>query len=171
LRESEEIIMDNTFIKIDGIKGESTSAQRPEDIEILSFSHGVAMPLTSGASNTARAHGRCVHQDFTFTKFVDISSPTLNLRCSSGDDIKSIELTLFQADVQDKPIQYYTVTFEHCIITNVSVSGGGGGRPVETVSFNYQTIKWSYAQQKQQAPGGNKGKAEAKWDLTTNKAA
>lgn len=162
--------MDNAFIEIEGIKGESTSAQGKDKIEILSFSHGVAMPLTSGASNTSRAHGRAVHQDFTFTKYLDIASPTLNLKCSGGDDIKKIELTVFQADVADgQPIQYYTITFESCIVTNVSVSGGGGGRPVETVTFNYRTVRWSYAKQGTGSPGGNKGKAEAGWDLEANK--
>jgi len=162
--------MQNIFIEIEGIKGESTSDQGKDKIEILSFSHGVAMPLTSGASNASRAHGRAVHQDFTFSKYLDIASPTLNLKCSGGDDIKKIELTVFQADVADgKPIQYYTITFDSCIITNVSVSGSGADRPVETVTFNYRKVKWSYAKQGTGSPGGSKGKAEGGWDLEANK--
>jgi type VI secretion system secreted protein Hcp len=157
------------FIEIDGIKGESTASQGKDKIEILSWSHGVAMPLTSGASNTARAHGRSVHQDFTFTKYVDITTPTLNLKCTGGDDIKKIELTVFQADKSDGPdVQYYTITFDDVILTNVSVSGGSD-RPIETVTFNYRKVKWSYAKQGAPSPGGNKGKAESGWSLEENK--
>jgi type VI secretion system secreted protein Hcp len=158
------------FIEIDGVKGESTAEQGKDKIEILSWNHGVAMPLTSGASNTARAHGRTVHQDFSFTKYVDITTPTLALKCSGGDDIKKIELTIFQADKNDGPmVQYYTITLEDCILTNVSISGGPGDRPVETVSVNYRKIKWSYKKQGAPSPGGDKGKAEAGWDLEKNK--
>jgi len=89
---------ETSFIAIDGIKGESTATQGKDKIEVLSFSHGVSMPLTAGASSNARAHGRCVHQDFTFSKYLDISSPTINLKVCGGDNIKQSELTVFQAD-------------------------------------------------------------------------
>jgi len=159
-----------TFIEIEGVKGESTAAQGKDKMEILSFAHGVAMPLTAGASSNARAHGRCVHQDFTFSKFLDISSPTLNLKVCGGDNIKKIELTVFQADKNDGDmIQYYKITFTDCILTNVSVSGGSGGRAVETITFNYRKIAWSYAQQGQPSPAGKKGTAEGAWDLEQNK--
>ena len=52
--------MQNIFWEIEGIKGESTSAQGKDMIELLSFNHGVSMPLTHGPSNTSRASGRCV---------------------------------------------------------------------------------------------------------------
>lgn len=162
--------METSFIAIDGIKGESTATQGKDKIEVLSFSHGVAMPLTAGASSNARAHGRCVHQDFTFSKYLDIASPTINLKVSGGDNIKTIELTVFQADAAaGDMVQYYKILFSDCIITNVSISGGSGGRPVETLSFSYRKIAWSYAQQGQQSPAGKKGTAEGAWDLESNK--
>jgi type VI secretion system secreted protein Hcp len=161
---------ETSFIAIDGVKGESTASQGKDKIEVLSFSHGVTMSLTSGASSNARAHGRCQHQDFTFSKFLDIASPTLNLKVSGGDNIKQIELTVFQADKNDGDmVQYYKMVFSDCILTSVSVSGGSGGRPIETVTFNYRKIAWSYAQQGQPSPAGKKGTAEGAWDLEQNK--
>ena len=90
--------MQNIFWEIEGIKGESTSAQGKDFIELLSYNHGVSMPLTHGPSNTSRASGRCVHQDFTVTKHADLASPTLNLKCCGGEDIKSIEVGLVFSD-------------------------------------------------------------------------
>jgi len=162
--------METSFMEFDGIKGESTAVQGKDKTEILSFSHGVAMPLTAGASANARAHGRTVHQDFTFSKYLDITSPTLSLKCSGGDNIKKAELTVFQADKNDGDmVLYYKITFEDVILTNVSISGGSGGRPIESVTFNYRKIKWSYAQQGQPSPAGKKGTAEAGWTLEENK--
>lgn len=160
--------MQNIFWKIEGIKGESTSDQGKELIELLSFNHGVAMPLTAGPSNTSRASGRCVHQDFTVTKHVDLATPLLNLHCCGGEDIKAMEVHVWKADAAGKPLKYYEFLFESCIVTSVSVSGGGD-QPVETVTFSYKKVTWNYGQQLQAQPGGAKGKSSATWSLEENK--
>lgn len=160
--------MQNIFWEIDGIKGESTSDQGKDMIELLSFNHGVAMPLTSGPSNTSRASGRCVHQDFTISKYVDLATPTLNLKCCGGEDIKSMKVHVWKADSAGKPLKYFQYTFDSCIITSVSV-GGGGDQPVETITFSYKKVIWDYGQQLQKQPGGAKGKSSANWSLEENK--
>jgi len=160
--------MENIFWEIDGIKGESTSDQGKEMHELLSFNHGVAMPLTHSGTGTSRASGRCVHQDFTVTKHVDLATPTLNLKCCGGEDIKSMKLHVWKADAAGKPLEYLTYVFTDCILTSVSV-GGGSDQPVETSTFSYKTIEWTYAQQKPKAPGGGSGKNSATWSVEENK--
>ncbi|HSN99256.1 MAG TPA: type VI secretion system tube protein Hcp [Candidatus Nanopelagicales bacterium] len=160
--------MQNIFWEIEGIKGESTSDQGKEMVELLSYNHGVSMPLTAGPSNTSRASGRAVHQDFTISKYLDITTPTLNLKCSGGEDIKSMKIHVWKADAAGKPHKYMQYTFDSVIITSVSV-GGGGDQPIETVTFNYKKVTWDYAQQLQASPGGAKGKASATWSLEENK--
>lgn len=143
--------MQNIFWEIDGIKGESTSEQREGAIELLSFEldHGVAMPLTSGPSASARAFGHDAQQEFTITKYVDIASPTLNLLYSSGDDIKKVEVTAFKLDKSGEVLVDHAIAFDSCIVTNLSAGGGSGDRPIETVTFSYKKITWDYAQQRQ----------------------
>ena len=160
--------MENMFWEIDGIKGESLSDQGKDMIELMSFNHGVSMPLTHGPSNTSRASGRCVHQDFTVTKMLDIASPSLNLKCCGGEDIKSMKVHVWKADAAAKPVEYLTYTFDSCIITSISV-GGSSDQPMETVTFNYKKITWDYNKQKQDQPGGKEGKASASWSLDENK--
>lgn len=162
--------MQNIFWEIDGIKGESTSDQGKDMIELLSYSHGVSMPLTHGPSNTSRASGRCVHQDFTVTKYLDIASPTLNLRCSGGEDIKMMKVHIWKADAAGKPLKYMQYDFDSCILTSVSV-GGGADQPIETCTYSYKKITWTYGKQHQGSPGSQKGKASTNWSLELNKGA
>jgi type VI secretion system secreted protein Hcp len=171
--------MQNIFLKFEGadtLKGESTTTEGKEQIELLSYSHGVSMPLSAGeASNTSRIHGRCNHQDFTVTKYVDQTSPILNQYCSGGNNIQKAIITVYQASESGSdaaPIAFYTYTLENVIISSVSVGAGGGDLPIETVTLNYTKVTWAYKIQKQESPGtGESGDKTASWNLATNKAA
>jgi len=171
--------MQNIFLKFEGadpLKGESTSGDGKDQIELLSFSHGVSMPLSSGEkSNTSRLHGRCYHQDFTVTKYVDKTTPMLNQYCSGGNNITKATITVYQASESQSasaPIDFCTYTMENVIISSVSVGAGGGDLPIETVTLNYTKITWAYKIQKQESPGtAESGTTTASWNLATNKAA
>lgn len=161
--------MQNMFLEIDGLKGESTSEQGKDQIEILSYSHGVAMPLTFGSSNTSRAHGRCTHQDFTVSKYLDLASPTLNAYCCGGNNIAKMTLHVFKADSETgKPVEFVKYTLENVIVTSVAVGGSGGDQPTETVTLNYTKVTWEYIQQKHPDKGGAAGTASTSWDLSKN---
>lgn len=159
------------YLKIDGIKGDSTSEHGKGMTELLSFSHGISMPLTHGhASGTSVKHGRVDMHDLTITKYLDPISPTLNLKCAGGENIKHAEIFLWGAEKSDgEPHNYYTIKIEDVIITSVSIGGGGGGLPMETVTFHFNTIHWTHQEQKHDAPGGGAGKVASGWDLQLNK--
>ena len=63
------------------------------------------------------------------------------------------------------PFIVYTLT--NVVLSNVSVSGGTGGKPVETVSLNFTKIKWELTAQKDD--GTKEGTAASTWDLAANK--
>jgi type VI secretion system secreted protein Hcp len=159
--------MENIFIEIDGRAGESTSAQTKAGIELYSFSHSVSMPLSAGASATGRTHGRTHHQDITITKRLDKTSPLLNLDCSTGNNIKTATIRVFGASDADKPVEYYNIKINDIIVTSISVGAGGGDRPIETVTLNYQEIIWTYSQHNHDA-GGAKGNVVSGFDLQKN---
>lgn len=46
------------FLKLDDIKGESQADGFNDQIEIMSYSHNVAMQVTNDVSNTERTSGR-----------------------------------------------------------------------------------------------------------------
>jgi len=164
--------MENYFIQIKGpdIKGESTSAQGKDKIELLSWSQSVSMPMTSNShSNTSAKHGKSDFSDLTISKYMDSTTPILNQHTAGGTNFKSALLTVYMNDKDTgAPIEYYSIDMEDIVITSVSVGAGGSDRAVETLTLHFNKIKWTYTPQKKDSPGGGAGKIAGSWDLEKN---
>ena len=161
--------MDVLLMKLDPpIDGTSTMDKFAKQIELLSFSHGVAMQITGDISNTERTSGKPNHQDFTITKYLDQSSPKLNEACCKGDNFTSCEVVVGRND-KGAVIPLIKYTLKNVVLSSVSIGGGGGDKPVETVTMNYNHITWDFHTQK--AEGAEAGHIPGKWDLAMNKAA
>ena len=147
------------------IAGESTITDHDDEIEVNSFSHNVSLPMQYNPSTNGRTVGRSVHGDFVISKQVDIASPKLNLYCCRGTNIPTITINCCRNDGDAVlPIIIYELT--NVIVSSVSASGGSGGHPMETVTFNYTAFSWTVHAQKE----GNleETKTEANWNLETN---
>jgi type VI secretion system secreted protein Hcp len=149
------------------IAGESTVDGYKDKIELLSYSHGVAQQITGDQSNNKRTSGKPNHQDFTVTKYVDLASCKLIDFCNQAKPLASLKVTIGQNENGTiNPFLVYTLS--NALVSSVSVGGGGGGKPQETVTFNYTKIQWDY--KKQTAAVGDSGNGSAKWSLESNKA-
>jgi type VI secretion system secreted protein Hcp len=155
------------FLKIDGIPGESTDEKHKEWIEVMSYSHGVSQ-MAGGDRSTggAATSGRCSHQDFSIVKALDKASPTLDLFCCQGKHIPNVVVELCRATGNKEKYMEYKMT--DVIVSSVSVGGGGGGLPTESVTFNYGKITWNYIQTDHKT-GAAKGNVEKFWSLIDNK--
>jgi type VI secretion system secreted protein Hcp len=152
----------------DSIKGESQIDAHTDEIELLSFSHGMSMQVTSDQSNTERTSGKSMHQEFVIMKYLDAATPKLHEYCNKGDSIGQCTILIGRND-NGSVVPLITYTLDDAIISSISVSGGGGDKPVETLSLNYTKIKMEYKQQNSST--GQKGSNATTWDLKTNKAA
>lgn len=157
----------DVFLQIEGIPGESSDENHKDWIEILSYSHGVSQ-TGSGSRSTggAATSGRTDHQDFSIVKALDKASPELNLYCCNGKHIKKMTLELCRATGDKQPYMKYM--FEDIIVTSVSIGGGGGGIPTESVTFNYGRLDWVYIETDHET-GKKVGEVKKWWDLVTNK--
>jgi type VI secretion system secreted protein Hcp len=161
--------MDVLLMKFDpDIEGTSTLDKFAKQIELLSFSHGVAMQITGDISNTERTSGKPNHQDFTITKYLDQSSPKLNEACCKGDVFKSAKVVVARND-KGAVLPLIEYTLKNVVLSSISVGGGGGDKPVETVTMNYNHITWDFHHQK--AEGSESGHVATLWDLAKNKNA
>jgi type VI secretion system secreted protein Hcp len=148
------------------ISGESQLSDYTGMIEILSFSHGVAQQITGDQSNTKRTSGKPNHQDFTVTKYLDLATPKMIDFCNQAKPVPTVNIVVGQND-NGKVTKIFTYVLTNALISSISIGGGGGGKPQETVTFNYTGISWTYNQQKSDVTDA--GNAAAKWNLATNK--
>jgi type VI secretion system secreted protein Hcp len=159
----------DAFLKIDGIPGESTDDKHNDWIEVLSYGVGIQQPASAAAGSSGGATAeRANFQDFSITKALDKASPKLALACADGTHIKQITLELCRAG-GDK-VKYMDYKLTNCIISSYHDGGSSGGEnlPVETVTFNYGKIEWTYTQQKR-ADGSGGGQVAGGWDIEQNK--
>jgi len=151
----------------DTIKGECAVDGFKDKIELLSYSHGVAQQITGDQSNQKRTSGKPNHQDFTVTKYVDLATANLIDYCNQAKPIATVKLTVGQNE-NGKVNPVFLYTMSNALVSSISVGGGGGGKPQETVTFNYTKIQWDYKAQKPAVE--DSGTNSAKWSLETNKA-
>jgi type VI secretion system secreted protein Hcp len=156
------LLLDLTGSKIDG---ESLIKGYEKNIECLSFSHGVAQQITGDQSNTKRTSGKPNHQDFTFTKFMDLASPVIIDFVNQAKNIPTAKFTIGQNEA-GKIDAIMLITMTNVLISSYSVGGGGGGKPQETMTFNYTKIEWDYKAQKSDV--SEAGTSKATWNLANN---
>jgi len=149
------------------INGECQLTDYAQMIELLSFSHGVAQQITGDQSNTKRTSGKPNHQDFTVTKYMDLASCKLIEFCNQAKPIATAKITIGQND-NGKVTKIFIYEMTNVLVSSVSVGGGGGGKPQETVTFNYTKMSWTYAAQKSDVTDA--GQASTTWNLATNAA-
>ena len=155
----------DSFLKIDGIEGESQDHKHKNEIDITSFSWGASNGGTFSTGGGGGA-GKVNMQDFHFTMPMNKASVKLMLACAGGDHIKSAILTCRKAGKDQQ--EFYKVTFHDLLVSSYQ-SGGGHGEtlPVDSISLNFAKVEKEYKEQK--ADGTLGGAIKAGWDMKLNK--
>jgi type VI secretion system secreted protein Hcp len=184
----------DAFLKLDGIKGESTDAKHKGEIDIMSFSFGASQTgtqATGGGGGAGKVHIHDIH----FTKKVDASSPLLFLNCANGAHIKEANIVVRKAG--GAQLEYLKVKLTDVLVSSVKPHGQaeqnevyvdrtgkriggyapdttpgavhsyGDEIPVEDLTLNFSKIEYSYQ------PQGANGQAQggpilAGWDVKAN---
>jgi type VI secretion system secreted protein Hcp len=153
------------FFKIGDIKGESHDDKHKDEIDVLSWSWGVAQAGTSSMGGGGGA-GKASFQDMHFTHHVDKSSPVLAQMCATGTHIKQALLTVRKAGKTQQ--EYYIVKLSDLLVSGVQSSGSdGAGVPMESVSLNYSKIEFDY--KPQNADGSLGAAVKFSYDVKLNK--
>jgi type VI secretion system secreted protein Hcp len=139
---------------IEGIEGESIIAGRENSITANGYSHSISNPydLATGQVTTKQ------HSPLRVMKQMDKSSPKLQEKCVAGSVLPSVILRLYY---EPDGKNFYTIE-----LTNAQVTSFQGFNtvnpnkvPMETVSFTYESIKWTYTEY--DSEGKAKGNVEA----------
>ena len=146
------------FIKIGDIKGETLDKALPDHIDVLSWSWGCS---NSGSAQmgAGQGAGKANCQNLTITKWLDSSTPPLQLACIKGTHIPESKLYVRKAG--DKPLNYVIITLTDCLITSCSTGGNGGDdRLTESVTIDFAKMKLEYMKQKKDGTGEKGGQWE-----------
>jgi type VI secretion system secreted protein Hcp len=139
----------NMFLKLDGIKGESADSKHKEWIEILSWNHSFNQPTSPVRDSSGATVERCNHSDLSVTKYLDQATDNLLSKCWSGKVLKTGKIECFRSDGDNKPIKYLMIDMDKVVISNLSISAGGGDIPMENLSLSYGKVKYTYIEMKE----------------------
>jgi type VI secretion system secreted protein Hcp len=169
------------LLKLDGIKGESVDAKHKDEIDLISFNWGETNAGSHFGGGGGGA-GRVAFQDFHFTHKVDKASPLLFYACASGQHIASATLTCRRAGAQGAgtapeaaaavpkpgPGEFLIYQMSNVFITSFADSGvsADDDRPIESISFNFQTLQIEYTPQN--ADGASGAPITRGWDVRRN---
>ena len=161
----------NCYVAFDGVEGDSTATGHEKAIEVLSWSHGFSQPTSptrsaAGAGTVEQAN----HQNFNFSKYIDSATDDLLKLCWSGKQVPKVTLSCFRADgnTDNESIKYLEVVMEHVIVSNISLSGGPGDLPMESIALDYGIVTYNYLPQ-ESAEGKAGGNQPIKHDLELRK--
>jgi type VI secretion system secreted protein Hcp len=151
--------------KIGDIKGESQDAKHKDEIEVLSYSWGVAN-AGSMSSGSGGGEGKASFSDITFVHYLDKASPVLMQSCATGAHVK--EATLIHRKSGKGQQEYLIIKMNDVLVTSVSHGGSGGdGNPSENVTLSFAKIDFQYKPQK--ADGSLDAGIHFKYDIKARK--
>jgi type VI secretion system secreted protein Hcp len=139
-----------SFMKIDGIDGESKIKGQDAKIDVLEFEHEVSKavdPLNCARVTSDRHHGKV-----KIVKTFDKASPLIYQKLCQGGTISEIKIEWFRqpASGGSDPEHYFTHTFKDCIITavrpymrNVRDSQYDKFGHMECVEWGYKQVTWT----------------------------
>ncbi len=154
------------FAKLGDIKGESLDDKHKDEIEILSFSWGVANQ-GSMAFGSGGGEGKASFHDLSFTHRVDKASPVLMQACATGVHLKDGTITHRKAGKGQQ--EFLVIKMNDIIITGVTHGGNGSDGATENVSLAFAKVDVEYKPQK--ADGSLDAGVHFKYDLKAQKEA
>jgi type VI secretion system secreted protein Hcp len=154
------------FAKIGDIKGESLDSKHKSEVEVLSWSWGVANTGSIVRGSGAGA-GKAAFNDFNFTHRIDKASPILMKACATGEHIKEATITVRKAGKGQQ--EFLIIKMSDVLITSVNPSGADdSAATAEHVALQFAKVHLEYKPQK---PDGSLDVGiHFKYDIKGNKA-
>jgi type VI secretion system secreted protein Hcp len=137
------------FAKIGDIKGESLDNQHRDEIEVLSWSWGVAQSGFIGHGGVGGA-GKASFHDFNFTHHLDKASPVLMKVCATGEHVPQATVTMRKAGKGQQ--EFLIIKMNDVIVTGVNLSASDGAATAENVTLQFARVDLEY---KPQRPDGS----------------
>jgi type VI secretion system secreted protein Hcp len=161
LASSSIVAASDMFLKMDGVRGESTDEKHKGEIDVLSWSWGTSNG--AGQIKSGRVPTACI-QDLNLTKQTDSSTPTLIINGVTGQ-IAPTAVLVVRKSGGDSPIEFLKLTMRNVMVSSyqTGASEGASDRPFEQVVLHFESMLGEY--QRQGADGLPLGDPIT-WDIT-----
>lgn len=133
----------DVFLKIGDVKGESKDSKHEGEIDVLSWSWGVAQ--TGSGMGGGHGAGKANFNDLSFMHALDKSSPVLMKACAMGDHFPDATMVSRKAGKGQQ--DYLIIKMKEVFITSVQPSGSSE-HPMESVSMSFGHVDLEYKPQK-----------------------
>jgi type VI secretion system secreted protein Hcp len=150
------------YIKFDGVEGESTHKDHQGEIEVLSWSWGLANSGSTGSGGASV--GKAKPTDFRFVHHYDKASPLLARAAIGGRAFKQVSMTARKAGTGQK--DFMKVTMKEVFITSLSDNGNQDSGVGEEIAVQPRHIEVQY--QAQDAKGVLGSPVSFSWDIALN---
>jgi len=107
---------DEMFLKIDGIKGESTVEGHEGSIEIFAYSQDIMNAVSNTAKATGASRGKVSFSDISFKSYITSASPKIMLACASGTHIPKAVLTVRKSG--EVPHDYIKIELKDILVSS-----------------------------------------------------
>ncbi|CRZ18790.1 Hcp family type VI secretion system effector [Mycolicibacterium neworleansense] len=152
------------FAKIGDIKGESVDSRHRDEIDVVSFSWGVAAGGSPAAGGGAGA-GKATFQDLLIVHTIDSATPALLSACASGRHLA--QATISHRKAGENQQDFLTVKLTDVTINAVTQTGLEAQPYTETVTLRYAKVDLHYRRRR---PDGSLDEGQHfTFDVRTNR--
>lgn len=130
------------YLKIDAVKGSSTTDGFKDQIELTSFQWGAGVGVSSSRGGDRSTTEPSV-SEITATKQTDKATELLFKSLLKGESVGEGTIS-FVAASKGTATAYATLKLEEIIISGLSISSGGDF-PTESFSLNFTKFDWSFS--------------------------
>jgi type VI secretion system secreted protein Hcp len=153
----------DSFLKLDGIPGESTDAKHKGEIDVLALSWGVSQAGSSGRGVGVSA-GKAIFQDLLVVARTSKASPKLWQACATGQHLKTAVLVCRKAG--QAPLEFLKITLTDVTISSYEIDSSDEELPLDQVALAFAKVETEFVSM------DPKGKAQPPvttgWDLKKN---
>lgn len=160
----------DSYLKLDGVEGESQKEGHTKEIELMSWSWG-GQNSGSFAHGSGGGTGKFSAGDFSIQAPTSKASSKLIQACTKGTHIDKGLLCVRKSGGDSKPYDFLKIEFEHCLVSSYQVGGSEGSETmVDSFTINFSSVSYEYFVQ-DASKGTVSSTGKVKYDLAKAQAA
>ncbi|HGM6861647.1 Hcp family type VI secretion system effector [Serratia rubidaea] len=155
----------DTFLKVEGVTGESHDSNHKNWIDVLSFTWGASQPgnmAVGGGGGT----GKVNYRDLEVQALIDKATPAILKFCSSGKHVNKVEVSICKAG--GNQVEYSRIVLEDVLVTLADFTGVGHTDNI-LVKYRFQASKVNLHYWEQTDKGTKGAETKSGWDIKQNK--